>query len=481
MMVSTNNRKNKDNPYKSPRSRLIKPFLTLPFFIVIIYSYHLSVHSSSQWNALDLGIRPTVDTFLSKDFGFHESWHPALRQDRFPSRDERLKIYLSNWYQPPCITEDIDERIGYSYDLDVFPQVALNDRMDQVMLTILDTTYNTQVPVVLYEKYLKECKSPDCQAGQRMLFDICIKYFGEMFQASSEDKKITSRKEWLPVIMYFGKGILEEMDITYPFFASYRFAVRGEHSIQKATKEVNCQARAQRQIDNLLHTVSKEKVMSPIIWDIHDLKSKALSVLDVDISWQSKINQAVWRGKLSGNIQEGEGTFEQKCSSNLRCRFVQKAASIHKLLNVGVTQQRQELILDKSLHHLVKSPMTIQEHLKYKIMIVVEGDGYATTLAWALYSNSVVIMPKPTKTSFLMEEKLEPWIHYIPCRDDFDDLEKKIRWVVRNGSKAKTIAERATLWIHDLYMSHEAKEDNDFISKEIVQRYLKFYVNENTY
>jgi hypothetical protein len=118
--------------------------------------------------------------------------------------------------------------------------------------------------------------------------------------------------------------------------------------------------------------------------------------------------------------------------------------------------------------------------LKYKIIIVAEGDGYATSLAWALYSNSVVIMPKPSKTSYIMEEKLEPWIHYIPCRDDFEDLEKKIIWITKNGSKAKTIAERATLWIYDLYMSQEAGEENDFISKEIVNHYLKFYINENT-
>lgn len=352
--------------------------------------------------------------------------------------------------------------------------MALNDRMDQVMLTILDTTYNDQVPMVLYEKYLKECKTPDCQAGQRMLFDICLKYFGEMFKTQD----MGGHKEWLPVIMYFGKGVLEEMDITYPFFASYRYAVKGKNSIKKATKEVNCKARAQRQIENLLHTVSKEKVLSPIIWDIHDLKTKALHVLDVDITWGSKLNKAVWRGKLSGDV-EGD-TFDQRCASNARCRLVKKAAQSLDKIDIGVTQQRQELRLDDEILHLVKSPLSIEEQLKYKIIIVAEGDGYATSLTWALYSNSVVIMPKPSKTSYIMEEKLEPWIHYIPCRDDFEDLEKKIIWITKNGSKAKTIAERATLWIYDLYMSQEAGEENDFISKEIVNHYLKFYINENT-
>jgi len=379
---------------------------------------------------------------------------------------------LSNWYQPPCITDDVDERIGYSYDIGPFPQVALNDRQDQVLLAILDTSYNTQVPMVLFEDSLKDCKTPDCQAGQRMLFDICEKYFHEQFSSVS----LTGRKEWLPVNMYFGKGLLEDMDIIYPFFVSHRFAVSDEKSIKKATKKVDCSVRAQRQVKNRLHTMSKEKLISPIIWDIHDSKKKALAVLELDSSWGSKLNKAVWRGKLSGDMTD-KGSFDEKCASNLRCTLVQKAASL-SVVDVGVTQQRADLTLDKSLH-LIKSPMTIEEQLKYKIIIVTEGDGYATTLTWALYSNSVVIMPTPTKTSHLMEERLEPWIHYIPCKRNFEDLEKKIKWVFKNDEKAKTISERGTLWIHDLYTSNEAETENDVVSREIVSRYLKFYINEN--
>lgn len=350
--------------------------------------------------------------------------------------------------------------------------MALNDRQDQVMIGILDTTYNTQVPVVLNENALKECKTPDCQAGQKMLFDICEKYFHDQFSAVS----LTGAKQWLPVNMYFGKGLLEDMDIIYPFFASHRFSVNDNTSLKKAAKAVDCSNRAQRQIKNRLRTVSNEKVMSPIIWDIHDLKSQAFKSLEMDSSWGAKIDKAIWRGKLSGEIL-GK-TFDEKCSSNLRCKLVQKADSL-PTVDIGVTQQRTDLALDKSLH-MIKSPMTIEEQLKYKIIIVIEGDGYATTLPWALYSNSVVIMPKPTKTSYLMEEKLEPWLHYIPCKSDFQDLDKKIKWVFKNGEKAKTISERGTLWIHDLYMSKQAEADNDAISREIVSRYLKFYVNENT-
>jgi len=458
------------NPYTSRRGRWVKPVLCIPFLVAGYFAYRLSFHTNPL-TFLDLGMKPNVETLLTEDYEFHLSMHPKDRNDRFPSVDKRLKIYMSNWYQPPCITDDIDERIGYSYDFGVFPQVALNDRQDQVMIAILDTSYNTQVPVVLFENALKECKTPDCQAGQRMLFDICEKNFHDQFSAVS----LTGKKDWLPVNMYFGRGLLEDMDIIYPFFASHRYSVNEKKSIKKAVKAVDCSNRAQRQIKNRLETLSNEKVMSPIIWDIHDMKKQALTSLETDSSWGSKINKAIWRGKLSGDIQ-GE-TFDERCASNLRCTLVLKAAFL-STVDVGGTQQRTDLTLDKSLH-LIKSPMTIEGQLKYKIIIVAEGDGYATTLPWALYSNSVVIMPKPTKTSYLMEERLEPWIHYIPCNSDFLDLDKKIKWVFKNGEKAKRISERGTLWIHDLYMSKQAQMDNDIISREIVSRYLKFYVNDN--
>ena len=385
-----------------------------------------------------------------------------------------MKIYLSNWYQSPCTTEVVDERIGFTYDSYTNPSVALNDRQDQVMVAILVSQYITQLPIFLHESALKKCKEPDCQYAQRLV-DFCKQNFEKQFPVKDYDG--IGRIEWIPLLVYFGKTSMGELDLTYPFFNSYRSAAaNGRKSIKKSVKEVDCTVRAQRQVKNALHTVSEDKVMSPIIWDIYDMKTEALAVLDVDLSWGSKVNKAVWRGRLSGKI-EGS-TFDQKCKSNQRCQLVTRAAELGSLVDAGVTQQRAELTLDQSLH-LVKSPMSVEEVLNHKIIIVAEGDGYATTLPWALYSNSVVIMPKPTKTSYLMEEKLEAWIHYIPCKDDFSDLKKKIKWVLKNGDKAKVIAERGTLWIHDLYMSEEAVKENEIISKGIMERYLEFYINEN--
>ena len=53
----------------------------------------------------------------------------------------------------------------------------------------------------------------------------------------------------------------------------------------------------------------------------------------------------------------------------------------------------------------------------YHIAQVMEGNDVASGLSWALLSNSVVLMLKPTIETWLMQGKLVPWVHFIPIED----------------------------------------------------------------
>jgi hypothetical protein len=92
--------------------------------------------------------------------------------------------------------------------------------------------------------------------------------------------------------------------------------------------------------------------------------------------------------------------------------------------------------------------MTINEQLQYKYLISLEGNDVATSLKWSLLSNSVVIMAKPTMESWLMEGLLEPYVHYVPLKDDFSDLEEIYEWCKQNDEKCKQISINATLWMN---------------------------------
>ena len=95
----------------------------------------------------------------------------------------------------------------------------------------------------------------------------------------------------------------------------------------------------------------------------------------------------------------------------------------------------------------------------------------ASGLKWSLQSTSVVLMPPPTRTSWAMEELLQPWIHYIPMLPDGSNVDEMVKWMLNHDVDAQRIAERATLFIYDLVYHLEAPSDDLNVKQEIVRRY----------
>ena len=108
---------------------------------------------------------------------------------------------------------------------------------------------------------------------------------------------------------------------------------------------------------------------------------------------------------------------------------------------------------------------------QYKVIISLEGNDVASGLKWSLQSESVVVMSPPTRTSWAMEELLQPWVHYIPMLPDGSNAEEMVRWAFNNEEQAKRISERATLFIYDLLYHPDAENDDRMVKEEIARRY----------
>jgi len=136
-------------------------------------------------------------------------------------------------------------------------------------------------------------------------------------------------------------------------------------------------------------------------------------------------------------------------------------------------------------------------------------------LVWKLASSSVLLMPVPTSTSWIMEESLIPWVHYVPLnvtrkiitsgsksgkvsgktfnktkqpkqyhqprQETFQhttyyyNILDMVQWVRDHDDEARKIAERATLFVYDLWYHPDAMRDNNAIKKEIMRRYQKYW------
>ena len=115
--------------------------------------------------------------------------------------------------------------------------------------------------------------------------------------------------------------------------------------------------------------------------------------------------------------------------------------------------------------------MSVEEMLKYKFIISVEGNDKDSGLNWKLNSNSLVLMPKPTISSWLMESELIPNYHYILLKDDFSDLRSKYWWCRKNTEKCKEIIKNANNFMKRF--SNNEKEEE--IEKKVINEYFKRY------
>jgi len=114
----------------------------------------------------------------------------------------------------------------------------------------------------------------------------------------------------------------------------------------------------------------------------------------------------------------------------------------------------------------------IPELLQNKFILSIEGNDVASNLKWIMASNSLCIKPQSTKESWLMEGKLKPWVHYVPVKGDFSDLEEIYKWCIENPEICKGIIKNA-----NDYISRFMNGDTEF---KIIKRILKEYCNNTS-
>jgi len=87
----------------------------------------------------------------------------------------------------------------------------------------------------------------------------------------------------------------------------------------------------------------------------------------------------------------------------------------------------------------VKPRMTVDEQLRYKFILSIEGNDVATNLKWIAQSDSLCFMVKPKYETWLMEGRLVPGVHYVQLRDDYADLPEKIEHYRKHSDEALAI------------------------------------------
>jgi len=186
-------------------------------------------------------------------------------------------------------------------------------------------------------------------------------------------------------------------------------------------------------------------------------------VLADTVPWEEKKGMAVWRGSSTGGCAYPKQIYlDPKDDPNQhycpRAQIIRRIPwydeKFGDILDVGVTSYVQNV---EPLWGY-KSEMSRLEQMSHKKLIVVEGNDVSTSGKWAMTTTSAILTTKPTVSSWLMEELLVPYIHYIPVADDFSDLETQVQWCLDNDEKCEQIGLAGRCFMEP-FLDNESEEE----------------------
>lgn len=408
---------------------------------------------------------------------------PTTRTERFPSREQRLKLYLSNWYIPPCANYS-DGHVHYKYmDKEI---VRFEERRDRNASLILNVE-STIVPDKLFyveAANIQTCASYDeesdsavdipAKLNPRNMRMYCVDVRDDAIPADEVVAWEKQNQKMAPLLFQFGdlKHSHDYGFVHLPHFKKFRSASLNPAALQASTAATGSKS-CLNQRRNALHSKHSDTIFQPMIWKLATNRHFRLvhKVYREDTPWKKKKNVAAFRGQLTGaEHYNKEMDHVANCYRLIRCRLVYETA--HKpLIDARLTSTRERFPEVLKGRKLLGGKISMRKLLEYKALIMIEGNDVASGLKWALLSQSVVLMPIPAHTSWAMEELLEPWVHFVPLEANLTDVETKMQWVVDHDAEARAISQRATLWMEDLVFHPDAREDDVWIQREMMRRY----------
>jgi hypothetical protein len=150
---------------------------------------------------------------------------------------------------------------------------------------------------------------------------------------------------------------------------------------------------------------------------------------NVDLPWEEKINEIIYRGDMNNgslyNFLVVDTEQEYKRKGHRQYLYSLKKKDNQDFLNFDVPR------------------LTPQEMSKYKYQLELDGNTTSWgSLVWKLRSGSIVF-----KQESIWEQwyhyKLEPFVHYIPVKNDLSDLKEMHEWCEHHQEECKKIISNA--------------------------------------
>lgn len=175
-----------------------------------------------------------------------------------------------------------------------------------------------------------------------------------------------------------------------------------------------------------------------------------------DIPFHEKENKVFWRGSTTGQPNRKGNRFDLVTAWFNQTDNIDIAFSF-------ICQNKIEY------SNYIRNKCQINDFLKHKYILSVEGNDKDSGINWKLNSNSVVFMARPRVTSWLMETTLIPDFHYILLKDDFSDIQIKLDWCNKHQKECLQIIENA----HNYMNQFNNNELEEKLEEDVINKYFQ--------
>mmetsp|Transcript_31512 Transcript_31512/g.66281 ORF Transcript_31512/g.66281 Transcript_31512/m.66281 type:complete len:483 (+) Transcript_31512:27-1475(+) len=167
---------------------------------------------------------------------------------------------------------------------------------------------------------------------------------------------------------------------------------------------------------------------------------------DAKYPWSAKLPKAVWRGSTTCN----KGMYGHLPLQEIpRSRLVMTSLDRPDLIDAGfhkaVGKYEKEITVNES--RMLKQTIPLEEMMKYKAIIDIDGNNWSARFQSLLCTNSVIIKVIPDFIEQYYHE-LEPNVHYILTT--LNNLTTVMEEIVEEGNdmKMRGIVKKANEWCH---------------------------------
>lgn len=162
--------------------------------------------------------------------------------------------------------------------------------------------------------------------------------------------------------------------------------------------------------------------------------------------WNDRIPRVVWRGGTSGVERP---SARQRVVASL----LDSPHADVKFVRGGWPQNDAE-IPDAQFGERI----SFADHLRYKYMLSIDGNGAASSLQWIFATGCVPILVMHPEMRCWLTDSLIPMVHYVPVAYDLSTLHATLEWLVTHDDDARRIAEQARVFARTM-LSREAQHD----------------------